>query len=211
MWTSLCQVKIVMNLIHSQGLSHFDIWNIFTCWTVGVEVQRVPLPHTQPSHMTKPTPTPTLPHDWGPPLPPPCHMPQPPITCPHPLPHAPPLATCPIPCHMPSPPATCLHPCHLPYTLLHALTPTTCPTLSHAPTPCHMPPPPPHACDGLGWLSEMSNVKKSKRYQRCQEIVNYMSYFKRCQMLKSQTPWLWMSFIKKFNLTQWGSPQWGQF
>ena len=148
-WTSLCQVKNFMNLIHSQHLWLFDIWH-----------RSMPLPYT-PNPCEMPPPTVTWPHGL-PHVPNPCNM-LPPLPLPYgPSPHhMPPLLPyVPTPCHMSPHPTTCHHdplphvttPCYVSLAPTTCLYPHTLPPAPHVPTPaiclhlCHRPDPapPPH-------------------------------------------------------------------
>ena len=112
LWTSLCQFNFFVNLLHSLGVSFFDIWHLFdnltSFWYLGAIRPWAPFPHV--AHTPVPhcpcTPLPTWPIPLVPhvPLLPTCPIPYTPVGLiahmPHtPVPHCPcdPLPMWPIP------------------------------------------------------------------------------------------------------------------
>ena len=90
LWTSLCQFNFFVNLLHSLGVSFFDIWHLFdnltSFWYFGSKSPMGPIAHTPLSH---------CPHG------------------PYPLYPIPPVLMCPIPLY-PYPPVGLI--AHMPYT-----------------------------------------------------------------------------------------------
>ena len=102
LWTSLCQFNFFVNLLHSLGVSFFDIWHLFdnltSFWYFGSKLPTGPL---SPCGSYPCTPLPMYPiADMA-------HIP-----C-NPIPHVPLLPMCPIPLY-PIPPVGLI--AHMPHT-----------------------------------------------------------------------------------------------